>query len=132
MSPRSAAILLFVVALLVVPFPLFGLAGSLVPAARYLQLAAVMLALIAQEGAGGMVLPLAGLLVAHALFYSGCLAVLAWVLGRVVLSRLSGGARRTLVWVAVIVMLVSASFAPLYDSQFHHASAHARLLDLYR
>jgi hypothetical protein len=28
-------------------------------------------------------------------------------------------------------MIVGASFAPLYDTQFHHSSIHARLFELY-
>jgi hypothetical protein len=125
------AFLLFLVAFLTLPLPLLGLEGSLVPVGRYLQLTLVMLGLLAHEGAGGMVGSLTGLFVVHTLVYTSLLALAAWLLGRFVLPRLSISACRTVALVATLVMIVGASFAPLYDTQFHHSSIHARLLELY-
>lgn len=132
MSARAAAATLFVVAALALPFPMLGLDGSFVPVARYAQLSAVLLALIAREGAGGMVGALAGVMVGHAIVYAGLLAGAAWLARRILLDRLSARVRAGLVGVVAVLLLVAASFAPLYDSQFHHTQAHARLWDLYR
>jgi hypothetical protein len=128
---RSAAFVLFVVSWATIPFPLFGVAGSLVPAARFTELAAVLVALVAREGAGGMVGSLTALVLAHALVYTGALALGAWLLSRFALSRLSPRLRVAVVASLSFVLVALASFAPLYDTQFHHASEHARLWELY-
>ena len=51
------------------PLPLFGLDGSSIPAARFLQLAISLSALIATEGSGGLVGVFGLLLWAHAVVY---------------------------------------------------------------
>ena len=132
MSTRRAAVLLFVVAFLTVPFPMLGLSGSVVPAARFLQLAAVLVALLMTEGAGGMVGLFTGLLAAHAFIYTGLLVAAAWGLGRLVLVRLASGPRLWLTLSVSLGLIGIASFASVYDTQFHHASVHARVWELYR
>lgn len=132
MSARSAALVVFLVAFATLPLPMLGIDGARVPAARYVQLAAVLLGLVAHEGTGGLVGELIGLFLAHALVYTGVLAGLAFWLSRKVLPRLPASGRRNLAVVFTITVLVAASFGRLYDTPFHHASAHARLLELYR
>ena len=132
MTARAAAIALFAVAALTIPFPLVGLDGSFIPVARYAQLATVLLALIAREGAGGMVGAIVGLIVGHAVVYAALLALGSWLIRRLALERASSRARAGVVGVWVVLLLGVASFAPLYDTQFHHGSAHARLWELYR
>jgi len=48
------------------------------------------------------------------------------------LGRFDARGRRSLVIVATILLLLGGSVAPLYRTQFHHGSARARLLELYR
>ncbi len=132
MSAGAAAVALFAVAALTIPFPLLGLDGSFVPVARYAQLAAVLLVLIAREGAAGMVGLLAGLMAAHAVVYAAVLGGASWFAVRFVLSRTSSRSRVGLVIGVALLLLALASFAPVYDTQFHHGSAHARLWELYR
>lgn len=132
MSVRQTAWLLFVVALATVPFPLLGIDGSTIPAARFFQLAGVLAALIAKEGAGGMVGLIALLLLVHALVWTGVLAMGTWGTARLLLSRVSPGVRAGLAVLLCGVALGVSSVTSLYDTQFHHNSAHARLWDLYR
>lgn len=132
MSPRSSGLVVFVVAVAALPLPLLGLDGGLLPAGRYLQLAAVMLGLVAHEGTGGMVGALVGLFVGHAVVYTGLLGFLCFWLSRGVLSRLPARGRRNFAVVFAVTLLVAASLGRLYDTPFHHGSAHARLLELYR
>ena len=131
MSARAAAVALFAGAVLTIPFPLLGLDGSFVPVARYAQLGAVLLALIAREGAGGMVGALTGLIVGHAAVYGALLVLGSWLVRRA-LDRVSSRARATVVGAGVVLLLAVFSLAPLYDTQFHHGSAHASLWQLYR
>lgn len=132
MSARAAAAVIFVAALVTVPLPLLGLAGSFVPAARFGQLAGVVVALIVEEGAGGMVGALAFLLIAHAVVYAVLLAAASWALARFVLAHLTPVLRAAAAVLVAAVLLGVASFAPIYDTQFHHSEPHARLGELYR
>jgi len=131
LSARTAAYLLFGLAVFTVPFPLFGLEGSFVPVARYAQLAAVLLALIAQEGAGGMVGLFAALLAGHLLVYTALLGLAVGLLRRFVLEGLSEPWRAATVGFCAIALLAFASLVPVYDSQFHDTSAHASVWRLY-
>lgn len=132
MGTRAAGALLFVAALLCVPFPMLGLEGSLVPVARYLQLAVVSLALLLREGPQGVVGILVALLAGHALFYASALAAATWLLARFGLARLSARGRVLAAAVGVAALVAATGSLHLYDTQFHHTSAHARLFELYR
>lgn len=131
MSTRVAAWILFAAAFLSVPLPMLGLPGSLVPAARYLELGAVLVALLAREGPGGMVGVIAGLLLAHALVYGLALGLATRFVAAPLLARLQASARGAVALGLALGLLALASTAHLYDSQFHDTSAHARLLELY-
>jgi len=133
-SARAAAAIVFAIACLTLPLPLLGLSGSLVPVARFAQLAAVMLVLVAAEGAGGMVGVFTALLVAHAVVYAGLLAVAAWLLARFALARLSPPRRSAAalgLCLAMIALAGALSLGDGYDTQFHHTSPHARIWELY-
>ena len=60
------------------------------------------------------------------------LVLVTWLVRRFVLDRLSPRGRIGVVSALVVCLLGATSFTPLYDSQFHHESAHARLWELYR
>ena len=131
MSTRVAGWLLFVVAFVTVPLPMLGLAGSLVPPARYLELGSVVVALLVREGPGGVVPVIAALLLAHALVYGLALALVTRFVAVPLLARLGAGARGVVALGLSLGLLVLVSTVHLYDSQFHHSQAHARLLALY-
>ncbi len=114
------------------PFPLLGLEGLLVPAARFFQLAASLTVLVALEWAGGMVGPMLGLLWAHALVYSMTLYVLSRGIERGCAVFLpTHGDRRLLVGLTILLVGWGVLGEP-YDSSFHHSDAHASLVALYR
>jgi hypothetical protein len=91
-----------------------------------------MVGLVLHEGTGGMVAMLVWLFVGHALVYSLLIWGGAALLARTLLGRFDARGRRSLVIVATILLLLGGSVAPLYRTQFHHSSARARLLELYR
>ena len=123
---------LFVALLWTWPLPLFGLEGTLVPVARFVQLAASLSVLIALEGTGGMVGALFGLLWGHVLVYSLILFVVASIFVKQVLSRFPDRVGSGFTVAAVVVLVCWASFGTPYDTMFHHSNAHASLLELYR
>jgi hypothetical protein len=129
---RTSVWLLFAALVLALPLPMLGLDGSVIPPARYVQLALVMLGLVAHEGTGGMVGMLVWLFVAHAVIYVALLGLAIRVLARPLLARMNASGRRIVVVALSAALLVAGSFAPLYRTQFHHDSARAGLLELYR
>jgi hypothetical protein len=123
---------LFIVLLWIWPFPLFGLDGSMIPVARFAQLAASLSVLIAIEGAGGMVGALAFLLWGHVLVYGLLLFGATTIIINHGVSRMPG---RVGFWFSVATILGLLSWGTLshpYDTAFHHSEAHASLIDLYR
>ena len=123
---------LFIVLLGVWPFPLLGLDGSMIPVARFAQLAASLSVLIAIEGAGGMVGALAFLLWGHVLVYGLLLFGASTIIMKHGVSRLPA---RVGFWFSATTILGLLSWAYLahpYDTAFHHSAAHASLLELYQ
>ncbi len=132
MSVRAAGWIVFAAAFFALPLPLLGLEGSLVPPARYGQLAGAMAVLVALEGAGGVVAQIGGLFLGHVLVYAGLLGAATWVLGRFALAGLSPRLRGGVALVLAAGLLGLGLGENLYDTPFHHRFAHAGLLDLYR
>jgi hypothetical protein len=124
--------ILFVTLLVTWPLPLFGLDGTLVPVARFVQLASWLSVLIALEGAGGMVGSLFVLLWGHVLVYGLVLFVVASIFVGQVLSRFPNRVRVWVASAAVVALVAWASLADPYDSMFHHSDPHASLLELYQ
>jgi hypothetical protein len=129
---RVAGIALFVAALAALPLPMFGFDGSSVPAARYWQLGLVCLQIIAAEGGQGMVGAFAGLLLGHAVVYTTGIALAAAIVTRTLLRRVPLRGRDHILVISVTLLIALGIFARLYATQFHHSSAHAQLLELYR
>ena len=126
------AVLLFLGAFIALPLPLFGLAGVSVPVARFFQLAGALGWLVALEGSAGMVVPLMLLLLAHAVVYTALIAGAVWALSRYLLSKLPNRLRDHLTVIVVTLLIALGAYGELYDTAFHHSSAHAKLLELYR
>lgn len=130
MSRRTATLLLWITALLVVPAPTV-LFGAVLPTLRIVELAGVVLITILVEGAHGVALSLFLGLLAHAALYAGLL----WVAARLLtglLERLAPNALGGLTAALVTIAIVVASVLPLYDTPFHATDPHARLLQVYR
>ena len=112
MSERSGAWFLFVVMLLVLPFPLLGLGGSVVPVARFAQLAVALSALGLAEGTEGIIGMLIGLLWGHVFLF----AALTWL----VLAVAKRVARRLVASDRVgSVLAAAAVVVALYLSLIH-------------
>lgn len=124
--------ILFILLFLILPLPLVGLDGLMVPAARFLQLATVLSILVVIEGSGGMVGSMLLLLWIHALFYG---AMLYWgssiVTGRL-LQKFPERARPWLIAGFGFGLACWGLFGEPYSSSFHHSDAHASLTRLYR
>ncbi len=114
------------------PFPLIGLEGLTVPAARFIQLAASLSILVLLEGAGGMVGALLLLLWLHALFYAGLLYALCAIVTRKLLPRAPDRADPWLIVALCVLMIFWGVLGRPYDTSFHHSDAHASLMELYR
>ena len=124
--------MLLVAALVALPLPLVGLGEGAIPVARFLQLTAALVRLISLEGTGGMVVGFAALFAAHAVVYGVALALAARVLARHLLPRIASRLRDHLVVIATTLLVSLGVYAELYTTPYHHSSAHARLLELYR
>ena len=116
----------------ILPFPLFGLEGLAVPAARFLQLAASLSVLVMLEGAGGMVGPLLALLWLHAVAYALILYTGVIIVERWILARLPAHGDRWLLAAMTVALVYWSLAGEPYDTTFHHSDAHASLLELYR
>ena len=132
MSDCAWARRLVLVLFLVLPLPMVGLEGSVVPVARFVQLAVGLSVLGALEGTQGMVGLFLGLLWGHVLVYG--LLLLA---GVAVLRRVAGalvpGDRASWVFIVLSVLAIGWAFAfAEYDTQFHHTTVHASFAELYR
>ena len=114
------------------PFPLFGLEGLTVPAARFLQLAASLSVLVMLEDAGGMVGPLLALLWLHAVVYALILYASVIIVERWISPRLPAQGGRWLLTGMTLALVYWSSTGELYHTTFHHSDAHASLLELYR
>jgi len=132
MSERAGARGLLLVLFLVLPLPMIGLEGSVVPVARFVQLAVGLSVLGALEGTQGMVGLFLGLLWGHVLVYG--LLLLAGVAAlRRVAGALVPGDRVSWVLIVLSVLSIGWAFAfAEYDTQFHHTTAHASFAELYR
>lgn len=123
---------LFVALFFTWPFPLFGLEGSLIPAARFLQLAASLSVLLVLEGAGGMVGVLHLLLWAHVTVYGVSLFVGSVLVTRQLESRLPARYDIAVATLAIAALCAWGILGKPYDTQFHHSDVHASIPSLYR
>lgn len=132
MSQAWTRNLIFLTLFCVWPLPMLGLEGSVVPAARFLQLGGALLTLILLEGTGGIVGTLTGLMWGHVIVYGGLLWAFATLLSRFVFSRADDVARTRIVICVMAFLVAWGVLGRPYDTQFHHSDAHASLADLYR
>lgn len=130
MSARTARRLLWLGLFLIAPLPMLWVEPVRVPAARYLELGGICVAVLAVEGAGGVVGTLAGLFVAHALVYALLLWGAAWLLARST-ARLGNRARARLVLALLLAAVIGAAAFRLYRTPFRAASVHGSLLEVY-
>jgi hypothetical protein len=122
--------LLWVVALLTLPLPLWQL-GELAPVGRFLLLGGVTLGLVAAEGAGRVPWLVAALFFAHALVYAALLWLASW-LAVAGAARLSPRAPARLALALAAAALLLTSLFEVYRTPFAAASGRATLLSVYR
>lgn len=120
MSVRAAWGWLFATFALVLPFPILGPFGGLVPPVRHLILLAATSAVAATEGAAGPVPGLMALFALHAVVGLLISLALAWVASRL-LGGLQPSLRRSVVWIAIALMVAIASIFELYTTPFGRA-----------
>jgi hypothetical protein len=131
-SPWFTRIALFLALFVAFPFPMFGLDGVRVPAARFVQLAGALVGLVVVEGDGGMATTFAGLFAVHAVVYIVVLGFFVWALWKFVLSRLPYRLRDHITVITVTLLILIGTYDQLYETRFHHTSSQARLSELYR
>jgi len=131
MSRTVARRFLWIAALVLVPVPLLAFAGAVVPTARFVELAVVVLITIFVEGPGGVAPLLLGLFLVHALVYAALLWLAAWGLTWA-LERAAPAALRVVVWTLVLFGLGWTLSVPVYHTPFHARLPHATLLEVYR
>jgi hypothetical protein len=111
-SPKAARLLLWVVMLLLVPVPYWGLETERAPVVRLLLLATLTGAVAMTEGGFDAVF-LASVFALQALLATGALLVLAWSIVRVVPA-----ARRGAVVAALVALLCAAAWLHIYRTPF--------------
>jgi len=131
MSPRVCGIVLFVAGFAAVPFPMLGF-DAFVPGARYAQLALALARLRIEEGGGGMGGTLLLLFAAHALVAALAVGIGSGLVARFALARMPSRLRDHVTVIAATLVVALASYASWFTTPFHHTSAHAQLIELYR
>jgi hypothetical protein len=130
MSRRACCWTLWIAFAFLAPLPLYLVEPAVVPVARMLQLAAVILALVVTEGALGVAGTLLWMLLVQAFLYLVLLRLAA-----VVLSRLLARGSRRLVAAGTILLLVSTLAAAwsfeIYHTPFRTRSLQASLFEVF-
>jgi len=130
MSVRVARWILWGTFVLLVPLPFFLIETGLVPAARILMLGVVSVALLATEGAQGVV----GIVTAMLLVQASVYVALLWWVAHGVSRLLARAAPRRVAAVTtalvVVSLLVAASFE-VYHTPFRTRSPRANLLQVF-
>ena len=121
MSTRATRRVLFAALVLLLPVPFFAAAVEVAPLARLLLLAAVLGAVVVEDGTAGTGGVLAGALAAQGLLYAGLLWGVAHLAARA-LGRARPGLRAGLVGAAVAALLLLACL-PVYRTPLSSRSA---------
>lgn len=130
MSRRGSFLVLWLALLVCAPLPFFLLEVGREPVLGIVQLLGVTLALIATEGPGGAAPTVAAVLAGQALLAAPVLAVVAWLLERV-LDRFLGPRRLSAILVVVVVAFVAACTQAIYVTPFRTAGLHSTLPEVF-
>jgi len=123
--------MLWIASALLVPLPVLFPGPGMVPAARFLMLGGVSLAVMLFESTRGAVAPLAALLLLQGIAWLGVLWLAAALAARL-LARLPARARMRATLAIVVAGVVVASTAPIYHTPFAAEAARGNLLHVYR
>lgn len=130
MSRRALRHLLWLVALVALPVPLFGVSEAVVPPLHQLELGALALAFTLLERAQGMGPLLSALFLVQGLLWALALLAAAALVARG-LVRLPPFARTRLALFVVVLGLALAAAQPVYRTPYSSRSAESSLLGLY-
>jgi hypothetical protein len=128
---RTIRRILWIASALLVPLPVLFPGPGLVPAARFLMLGGVSLAVMLFESARGAVAPLAALLLLQGIAWLGVLWLVAALAARL-LGRLPAHARLPVTLTIVVAGLVVGATVEIYHTPFAAEVAHGNLLHVYR
>ena len=131
MSTRASRRILWIASALLVPLPVLFPGPGLVPAARFLMLGGVSLAVMLFESARGAVGPLAALLLLQGIAWLGVLWLGAALAARL-LTRLPPQARLRATLAIVLAGLVVGATVEIYHTPFAAEAAWGNLLHVYR
>ena len=129
MSTRATRGVLFAALALLLPLPFFAAAVEVAPLLRLGLLAAVLGAVVIEDGTGGTGGVLAGALLAQGLLYTGLLWGAAHLTARA-LARAAPRLRAGVVGVAV-ALLIGLACLPLYRTPLSSRSATSNWLGLF-
>ncbi len=131
MSTRASQRILWIASALLVPLPVLFPGPGLVPAARFLMLGGVSLAVMLFESTRGAVAPLAALLLLQAIAWLALLWLVAGLAARA-LARLRSQARMRVTLALVAAALLLAATTEIYHTPFAAEVARGNLLHVYR
>ena len=131
MSTRASQRILWIASALLVPLPVLFPGPGLVPAARFLMLGGVSLAVMLFESTRGAVAPLAALLLLQAVVWLALLWLVAGLAARG-LARLRSQARMRVTLALVAAALLLAATTEIYHTPFAAEVARGNLLHVYR
>ncbi len=131
MSTRASRRILWIASALLVPLPVLFPGPGLVPAARFLMLGGVSLAVMLFESTRGAVGPLAALLLLQGIAWLGVLWLGAALAARL-LTRLPPQARLRATLAIVLAGLVVGATVEIYHTPFAAEAAWGNLLHVYR
>ena len=131
MSTRASQRILWIASALLVPLPVLFPGPGLVPAARFLMLGGVSLAVMLFESTRGAVAPLAALLLLQAVVWLALLWLVAGLAARG-LARLRSQARMQVTLALVAAALLLGATTEIYHTPFAAEVARGNLLHVYR
>ena len=131
MSTRASQRILWIASALLVPLPVLFPGPGLVPAARFLMLGGVSLAVMLFESTRGAVAPLAALLLLQAVVWLALLWLVAGLAARG-LARLRSQARMRVTLALVAAALLLGATTEIYHTPFAAEVARGNLLHVYR
>lgn len=130
-APRTPRRILWIASLFLVPVPLWIFAMALVPTARLVELAIIVLITIAVEGPGGVGPLILALFLGHAALYAILLWMATWLLCMIV-DKIYRPALGPLCALLILGAVLWSLSLPVYTTPFHANLPHSTLWEVYQ